>query len=66
MKIDGRVGINASIVGRNPTGLGLYTINLVRELDKLREDLIVYTSAPAAFDGLRAPVTTITSAVRPD
>jgi len=66
VKIDGRVGINASIVGRNPTGLGLYTINLVRELDKLRDDLIVYTSVPAAFEGVRAPVTTITSAVRPD
>jgi glycosyltransferase involved in cell wall biosynthesis len=60
------VGVNASIVGANPTGLGLYTINLVRELDKLRDDLVVYTSAPAAFDGLRAPVMTIPAAVRPD
>jgi len=60
------VGVNASIVGENPTGLGLYTINLVRELDKLRDDLVVYTSAPAAFDGVRASVIAITSAVRPD
>jgi glycosyltransferase involved in cell wall biosynthesis len=60
------IGVNASIVGRNPTGLGLYTINLLRELDKLRDDLVVYTSAPAAFDGLRAPVVTIPAAVRPD
>ena len=62
----GRVGVNASIVGENPTGLGLYTINLVRELDQLRDDLVVYTSAPAAFDGLRAPIVAIPSAVRPD
>jgi len=54
VSVHGRVGVNASIVGEHPTGLGLYTINLVRELDKLRDDLVVYTSAPAAFDGLRA------------
>ncbi len=66
VSVHARVGVNASIVGANPTGLGLYTINLARELDKLRDDLVVYTSAPAAFDGLRAPVIAITSAVRPD
>jgi len=66
VSVHGRVGVNASIVGENPTGLGLYTINLVRELDKLRDDLVVYTSAPAAFDGVRAPMIAITSAVRPD
>lgn len=64
--ITGRVGVNASIVGQNPTGLGLYTINLVREMDKLRDDLVVYTSAPAAFDGVRAPVVSITPSVRPE
>ncbi len=51
-----RAGINASIVGENPTGLGLYSVNLIRELDRIRDDLIVYTSRPEAFGGLRARI----------
>lgn len=61
-----RVAVNASIIGEHPTGLGLYTIKLIRALDGLRDDLVVYTSAPATLDGLRAPVVPITPAVRPD
>ncbi len=34
-------GINATIVGENPVGLGLYSINLVRELDRIRDDLML-------------------------
>jgi glycosyltransferase involved in cell wall biosynthesis len=61
-----RVAVNASIIGQNPTGLGLYTIKLIRELDRIRDDLVVFTSVPDALDGIRAPVIPITSAVRPD
>src|SRR5262249_4141457 len=42
------VGINASVIGESPTGLGLYAINLVRALDGLRDDLSVYTSCPGS------------------
>ena len=52
----GRVGVNASVVGENPTGLGLYSVNLIRELDRLRDDLLVYTSRPEAFGELRARI----------
>lgn len=60
------IAINASVVGAHPTGLGLYAIHLVRHLQRIRPDLAVYTSAPAAFDFLRAPATRLSSVVRPE
>jgi glycosyltransferase involved in cell wall biosynthesis len=60
------VAINASVVGRNPTGLGLYAINLVRRLDSIRQDLEVFTSSPAAFAPIRAPVRRLSPLVRPE
>jgi glycosyltransferase involved in cell wall biosynthesis len=60
------VAINASVVGRNPTGLGLYAINLVRRLDRIRQDLEVFTSSPAAFAPIRAPVRRLSPLVRPE
>lgn len=62
----GGVGINASIVGENPTGLGLYAINLIRALDRQRDDLRVYTSSPGALGRLRARVRPVTTLVRPE
>jgi glycosyltransferase involved in cell wall biosynthesis len=61
-----RTAINASIVGGNPTGLGIYSINLIRALDRIRDDVIVYSSSPEAFQGLRARIRSIPAAVRPD
>lgn len=59
------VGVNASIVGENPTGLGIYSINLARALDQIRDDLVVYTSSPEALGELRARIARPSSAVRP-
>ena len=59
------IGINASIVGENPTGLGIYAIKLVQELDGLRRDFSVYTSAPEAFPALRASTLAAPAAGRP-
>jgi len=59
------VGVNASIVGENPTGLGIYSVNLARALDQIRDDLVVYTSAPEALGGLRARLVRAPAAVRP-
>ncbi len=61
-----RVGINASIIGNNPTGLGLYSIKLIRELDAIRDDLVVYTSYPEALGTLRNRVATVAAATRPE
>ncbi len=59
------VGVNASIVGENPTGLGIYSIKLIQELDRLRRDICVYTSAPEAFPGLQASILSAPVAGRP-
>ncbi|MEK6667126.1 MAG: hypothetical protein AABZ20_11980 [candidate division NC10 bacterium] len=59
------VGVNASIVGENPTGLGIYSVNLARALDQVRDDLIVYTSYPKALGGLRARLARAPAVVRP-
>ena len=56
MRRGGGVGINASIIGESPTGLGLYAINLIRALDAIRSDLRVFTSCPDALGTLRASV----------
>ena len=51
-----RVAVNASILGDQPTGLGVYTVNLVRGLDELHHDMVVYTSSdrglPRAHDAV--------------
>jgi glycosyltransferase involved in cell wall biosynthesis len=60
------IAINASIVGGNPTGLGIYSINVIRALDRIRDDLTVYSSSPESFRGLRARIQRVPVAVRPD
>jgi glycosyltransferase involved in cell wall biosynthesis len=62
----GGIGINASIIGESPTGLGLYAINLIRALDAIRDDLRVYTSCPGAFGGIRARVVPASPLARPE
>jgi len=61
-----RVGINASIIGGNPTGLGVYSIKLIRELDRIRDDLVVYTSYTEALGPLRAQIVRVPAATRPE
>jgi glycosyltransferase involved in cell wall biosynthesis len=41
-----RIAVNASIVHPVLSGLGVYTVNLLRELARLHDDLVVYTSWP--------------------
>jgi glycosyltransferase involved in cell wall biosynthesis len=60
------VGVNASIIGESPTGLGRYAINLVRALDGVRDDLRVYTSCPEPLGRLRAQIVAVTRLVRPE
>ena len=60
------VGINASIIGESPTGLGRYAINLIRALDAMRDDLSVYTSAPESLGRVRAQIRPATRLGRPE
>src|SRR5947199_4741290 len=62
----GGIGVNASIIGESPTGLGLYAINLIRALDAIRDDLSVYTSCPSALGGLRARLRPASVLARPE
>ncbi len=62
----GEAGINASIIGDSPTGLGLYAINLIRALDGIRDDLRVFTSCPGALGQLRARLRPATALARPE
>lgn len=65
MTADARLAINASIVGDNPTGLGIYSIKLVRALDELRSDFFVYASSGDAFGPVRARIGRVPRATRP-
>jgi len=62
----GRIAINAAIIGERPTGLGLYALNVIRALDALGEQLLVYTSRPDLIAGRHTRVEPISSAVRPE
>ena len=66
MTADAGLAINASIVGGNPTGLGIYSIKLIRALDEIRNDFFVYTSSGGAFGSLRARTGRVPRATRPD
>jgi glycosyltransferase involved in cell wall biosynthesis len=66
MTADARLAINASIVGGNPTGLGIYSIKLIRALDEIRNDFFVYASSGGAFGSLRARIGRVPRPTRPD
>jgi hypothetical protein len=38
MAADATLAVNASVVGGNPTGLGIYSIKLIHALDEIRSD----------------------------
>ena len=66
MTADARLAINAFIVGGNPTGLGIYSIKLIRALDEIRNDFFVYASSGGAFGSLRARTGRVPRPTRPD
>ena len=60
------IAVNAAIVGDRPTGLGLFTLSLIHELDALGERLVVYTSRPEAVRAPGARLEGAPAAVRPE
>jgi len=66
MTADATLAINASIVGANPTGLGIYSIKLIRALDEIRNDFFVYASSSNAFGSVRARIGRVPRTTRPD
>ncbi|MEA3442838.1 MAG: glycosyltransferase family 1 protein [Chloroflexota bacterium] len=61
-----RIGISAPIVEPHPTGVGIYSINLIDELAKLFDNLLVYTSYPPAFKIDPSKVRKVSSFTRPE
>jgi len=61
-----RIAVSAPIVEPHPTGVGFYSINLVNELAKLCDDLLVYTSYPAAFEIAPPKVRLVSPLTRPE
>jgi glycosyltransferase involved in cell wall biosynthesis len=60
------VAVNATIVGERPTGLGVYTLNLIRSLDAQGERLVVYTSRPELVNAPRASIERVSASLRPE
>ena len=61
-----RLGVNASILGVRPSGLGVYTADLVREFDRLWNDRVIYTSSPEGLCTDRATLRKVSPMVRPE
>ena len=61
-----RLGVNASILGVRPSGLGVYTADLVREFDRHWSDGVIYTSSPDGLSADRATLRKVSPMVRPE
>lgn len=61
-----RIAISAPIVEPHPTGVGVYSINLVNGLAKLCDDLALYTSYPEAFEIDPLKVRRVSHRTRPE
>jgi glycosyltransferase involved in cell wall biosynthesis len=63
-----KIGINATILDKKPTGLGVFTVNIINELanDIEKDDeVVVYTSEPSYFKESNVTVKKVTSFVQP-
>jgi glycosyltransferase involved in cell wall biosynthesis len=63
-----KIIINATILDSNPTGLGIYTLNIIKELSMLLKDdekVIVYTSSPESLVGLDVDIRKVHKLVQP-
>jgi glycosyltransferase involved in cell wall biosynthesis len=63
---DLRLGVNASILGVRPSGLGVYTADLVREFGRHWNDGVIYTSSPDGLYADRATLRKVSPMVRPE
>lgn len=61
-----RVAVNASIIGRQSSGLGEHARGLVRALDALHAPLVIHTALPTAVAPLRAAVRRAPSLILPE
>lgn len=63
-----KIVINATILDKRPTGLGIYTLNIIKSLSTLLKEndkIIVYTSYPESLNGLNVNVRQVHELVQP-
>ncbi|WP_139691861.1 glycosyltransferase family 4 protein [Sporolactobacillus terrae] len=63
-----KIGINATILDDKPTGLGIFTLNIINKLaDGLdeKDEVVIYTSVPSYFKNLNVTVRKVTDFVQP-
>ncbi len=60
-----KIAVNATILDDMPTGLGIYTVNIVSQLAALGKELIVYTAYPEVFKDLNIEIRKVKSFVQP-
>lgn len=64
--MDSGIAINASILGKRPSGLGRYAIGLINAASALRPGLVVHTSWPGPLDNRGLVVRQAFSLIRPE
>ncbi|REJ11699.1 MAG: hypothetical protein C6W58_17895, partial [Bacillaceae bacterium] len=65
---DMKIAINATILDDKPTGLGIFTINIIQNLSKLigsKDEIIVYTSNPSFFKEYPITIKKVNSMMQP-
>ncbi|GAY76239.1 glycosyltransferase [Sporolactobacillus inulinus] len=63
-----KIGINATILDDKPTGLGIFTLNIINQLADIldeKDELVIYTSIPSYFENLNVTVRKVTDSVQP-
>lgn len=63
-----KIGINATILDSRPTGLGIFTVNIIQALAKIideNDEIVVYTSAPNYFKETNVIVKNVSTLVQP-
>ncbi|RXS89208.1 glycosyltransferase family 1 protein [Geobacillus sp. PK12] len=64
-----KIAINATILDDRPTGLGVFTINIIQNLSKLidskKDEIIVYTSNPSFFREYPVTIKKVNSMIQP-
>lgn len=61
-----KIAVNATILDDKPTGLGMYTLHLLRNLSAIAPDcLTIYTDYASALDGQKVEVVPVGSSLQP-
>lgn len=66
MAVRRKIALNGTIIGQRPTGLGVYTLGVIRALAALCEDLVVFTSRTDAITVPGVRIRAVPAAVRPE